>query len=165
MSTKNSNSSKNNSKSNSENKTYTKNLRLYILSFIVPFTVAMIGLIMGGFAPFGAKDIMTASGHESMIPFYHELYDRFHNGTVFAFNYNNGYSFSKVFLYYMSDPLNLVMLILPKSAMLGCMSVLYAVKIGLAGLFASIFFKYRKTIVLFKKVEMDDTRAKDIAEY
>ncbi len=142
-----------------------KALRLYILSFLVPFIVAIVGLVMGGFAPFGSKDIMTASGHESMVPFYHELYDRFHNGTVLAYNYNNGYDFSKVFLYYMSDSLNLVMLILPKSAMFGCMSVLYAIKIGLSGLFASIFFKYRKAIALFNKVEMEDERADEIAEY
>ncbi len=138
---------------------------LYALSFTVPFIVTIIGLIMGGFAPFGSKDIMTAGGHEYMIPFYHELYERAHNGTILAYNYNNAYDFSKVFCYYLSDPLNLIMLILPESAMFACMSILYAVKIGLAGLFSSIFFKYRYAISLFNKVEMEDLRAEEIADY
>ena len=137
---------------------------LYIVSFIVPFILTIVGLAIGGIAPFGSKDIMTASGHESMIPFYHELWDRAHNGTLLAYNYTNGYDFSKVFLYYMSDPLNLILLIFPKYAMFAVMSILYAVKIGVSGLAASMFFRYRKTLSLFSSVEMEDERAEDISD-
>ena len=40
---------------------------LTALSFIVPFLVILLSACLGGFAPFGTKDVLTASGNTSFI--------------------------------------------------------------------------------------------------
>ena len=46
-----------------------KKLLVKALAFIIPFITILIGFIIGGFAPFGTKDIMTAAGYEELLPY------------------------------------------------------------------------------------------------
>lgn len=120
--------------------------------FFIPLSVALIGLLTGGFAPFGNKDLLTAGGYESIIPYFNEFYDRFHNSTIFTYSINSGlgYDFTTVITYYLSDPLNFLILLFPKYAMLGILNILYIFKLGLAGLFFSFFIEYKNKTILKK---------------
>ena len=118
---------------------------IYIASFLTPFIVSLIGLIMGGFSPFGYKDVMTSGGYQDIIPFFHEFYDRFHNGSLFSYSLRTGlgYDFSTVITYYLSDPINFITLLFPKYALLPILNLLYIFKLGLAGLLFSIYLIHK----------------------
>lgn len=121
---------------------------IYILSFIIPFITVIVGLIAGGFAPFGSKNLLTAGGYDKIIPFFHEFYDRFHSGTLFQYStrVGLGYDFTTVITYYLSDPTNFIVLLFPKTAMLAVLNLIFAVKVGASGLFMALFFSYRSKI-------------------
>ena len=121
------------------NKKYIRALR--ILAFTIPFLAVLIGMLAGSFAPFGNKDVMTSGGMSDHLTYYYELYDRVHEGKglVYSMTTGAGNDFTTVFTYYLSDPLNLIILIFPRTAILAVINLLYALKIGLAGLFFSIF--------------------------
>lgn len=125
---------------------------IYILSFIIPFITVIVGLIAGGFEPFGSKDLLTAGGYDKIIPFFHEFYDRFHSGTLFQYStrVGLGYDFTTVITYYLSDPTNFIVLLFPKTAMLAVLNLIFAVKVGASGLFMALFFSYRSKI---RKIE------------
>ena len=118
---------------------------IYIASFLTPFIVSLIGLIMGGFSPFGYKDVMTSGGYQDIIPFFHEFYDRFQNGSLFSYSLRTGlgYDFSTVITYYLSDPINFIVLLFPKYALLPILNLLYISKLGLAGLLFSIYLIHK----------------------
>lgn len=135
-----------------QNKNQNMNKVIFFAAFLIPVITVLIGMIMGGFAPFGGKDVLTAGGMSEYIPYFHELYDSVHSGNSLLYSLRTGlgYDFTAVWTYYLSDPLNLLVLLFPKAAMLSVFNILYIVKIGLAGLFFSFFLSYRS-----KKIEAD----------
>ena len=137
-----------------------------ILAFLIPVIAVLIGMLAGSFAPFGTKDVMTSGGMTKHLTYYYELYDRVHGGEgVFAALLpGSGYDFSTVFTYYLSDPLNLLILLFPRTAILGVINILYALKIGLAGLFMSIFLTRRKARIMARRKKMEELRTDSIAE-
>ena len=137
-----------------------------ILAFLIPFIAVLLGMLAGSFAPFGGKDVMTSGGMSEHLTYYYELYDRVHEGKslVYSMTTGTGYDFTTIFTYYLSDPLNLLILIFPRTAILAVINLLYAVKIGLAGLLFSIFLTHRKKRVLAQKLAMEAQRADAIQE-
>ena len=144
-------------------KKYIRTIR--ILAFLIPFIAVLIGMLAGSFAPFGSKDVMTSGGMEKTLTYYYELYDRVHGGGSLSLSLTSGTGtdFSSVFTWFLSDPLNLIILIFPRAAILSVLNLLFAVKVGLAGLFMSIFLTRRKARILARKEAMESRRA-DIIE-
>nr|MCR5214380.1 YfhO family protein [Eubacterium sp.] len=120
-----------------------KNL-LYLLTFCIPFITALIGLIRGGFAPFGTKNVLSASDFSNYLPYFYELYDRVHEGQSLGYSnlHGLGYDFSSLLTYHLSDPSNYLILLFPRTAIPAVLNLLYAIKIGLSGLSASLYFSY-----------------------
>ncbi|MBR6172664.1 MAG: YfhO family protein [Eubacterium sp.] len=148
-------------KTTSDSMAATKKARrlICILAFAIPFIAVLIGLIAGSFAPFGDKDVMTAGGMEDHLTRFYEFYDYVHGEESVA----AGEDITTVFTYYVSDPLNLVALIFPRSAVPAVLDFLYALKIGLAGLFMSFFLTRHKERSLARKVEKEALRAEELA--
>ena len=140
-------------------KTHIRTLR--ILAFLIPFLAVLLGLLAGSFAPFGGKDVMTSGGMSEHLTYYYELYDRVHSGKslVYSLTSGSGYDFTTVFTYYLSDPLNLIILIFPRTAILAVINLLYALKIGVAGSIFSIFLTKRKERIDARRFSMETERA------
>lgn len=119
------------------------------LSFIIPVIVSLIGLVRGGFYPFGTKDVMTCGDASSIVPYYMELWDRVHTGKSLLWSTKSGlgYDFTTVITFYLSDPLNLLILLFDKSEIFSVFNILYSIKLGLAGLFFSFFLLYHNTFL------------------
>ena len=113
-----------------QNKNQNTNKVIFFAAFLIPVITVLIGMIMGGFAPFGGKDVLTAGGMSEYIPYFHELYDSVHSGNSLLYSLRTGlgYDFTAVWTYYLSDPLNLLVLLFPKAAMLSVFNILYIVK-------------------------------------
>ena len=151
-----------------------KNLVIvFSLSFFIPLIVALIGLIRGGFAPFGPSDVMTQGKCSSTLTYYMEFWKKIHNGDSLSFSMKSGlgYDFSSVISFFLSDPLNFITLLFPLESIFSVVNFLYAFKLGLSGLFFSIFLVYHnirldqtisaidKTLYLSKK-ESDSSKSK-----
>lgn len=124
-------------------------IRQFFICFIIPFVILMLSFIFGGFLPFGIKDVMTANGHESVLPYFYELWDNVHAGRFLFYSTRTGmgYDFSKVITYYLSDPVNLLILIFPRNAILVVLNILYIIKCSISSVFFYLFLEYHnKTI-------------------
>ncbi|MBR0146016.1 MAG: YfhO family protein [Eubacterium sp.] len=138
-----------------------KNVRtVRCIAFFLPVLTVLIAMILGSFAPFGGKDVMTAGGMTDHLTYYYELHDKVHGGEglIYSLTSGMGYDFSTIFTYYLSDPLNLIILLFPRTAILAVLNLLYMVKIGLAGLFMSIFLTRRKERILARRKTMEERR-------
>lgn len=125
-----------------------KNYALIILSFLIPSIAVLIGLIAGSFAPFGVKNILSASGYDDYLPYYYELYDKIHEGKGLGYSIDSGlgYDFISLIAYYISDPLNFVILLFPRESIISIIDIVYLVKIGLAGSSMSLFLMSKKVL-------------------
>lgn len=137
------------------------------LAFLIPFIVAIIGLSIGGFAPFGDKDVLSAGHFEKYRYLLNDLHDSVNNGSVNTSGYISaeGYDISDSLAFYLSDPTNLLTLAVHKDSMSGVINLLYALKIGLAGLFFSMFLSYRKKHELQGKGDEEAERSDIISAY
>ena len=117
--------------------------QLFII-FIISFIIFIISFIIGGFLPFGTKDIMTANGHESVLPYFYELWDNVHDGRFFFYSTRTGmgYDFSEVITYYLSDPVNLLILIFPRNTILTVLNILFIIKCSISAVFFYLFLEY-----------------------
>ena len=138
------------------------NYTLYVLAFIIPIIASLIGLYYGGFAPFGSNDVITSSGNASTINYIFELWHKYHNGTTFSYSLKSGlgYDFSSVIAYYLSDPLDLLVLLFPETNVLNVLDILYVLKLGFAGLFFAIFLNYHDTKISYIKNISDNKSSK-----
>ena len=125
-------------------------IRHIFVIFTISFTFFAISFFAGGFLPYGTKDVMTANGHESLLPFYYELWDSIHEGKLFFFSVRSdmGYDYSTVFTYFLSDPINLIYLLFPRNAMLSILNILYIIKCCISGILFYIALCYHKKFIL-----------------
>ena len=112
--------------------------RLYLISFVIPFVISFISLIICGIAPFGSKDILTMTHNESYLTNLLKVYDYIH-GT-----YNNE-STREIWATLFTDPTILVSLIFGRAAIPGALSILYAIKLGLSGMCFSYYLNNKKS--------------------
>jgi len=145
-----------------QQKNYTK--AIHVVAFVLPMIIALIGLILGGFAPFGSNDIFTASGSQDYLTYYYTFYDHLMNGLPISFSTEQGlgFSLSSGAAYYLSDPLNLLVFLFPKTFIPSIFSFIYVIKVGLAGLFFSFFLSAKKETILAAKDENEKLRVDEI---
>lgn len=134
------------------------------LAFLIPFIIAIIALAAGHFAPFGDKDVLSAGHFEKYRYLLNDLHDKVHDDSVntSGFISGQGYDIKESWAFYLSDPTNLITLAFPKSDMADVLDILYAFKIGLAGLFFSMLLNYKKKKEQEDKLTEEKCRSKII---
>lgn len=109
-------------------------------------------MIYSGFAPWGPRDVITANDQSDYLRYFYELYDRVHDGTG-VFNYSmlegTGYDFTTVLTYYLSDPINLIVILFPRNQLLSILNIIYIFKVAGSSLCMSIYLNNTR-IQLFK---------------
>ncbi|MCR5225666.1 MAG: YfhO family protein [Eubacterium sp.] len=144
---KKSNNNSNDKHNNILIKTLKKINKTYLLAFIIPFLVLLVCFVYSGFAPFGARDVMTANEQGDYLLHYFELYDRFHSGKSilgYSLYEGTGYDFTTLLTYFLSDPTNLLILLFSRNDIISVVNLLYILKLSLSGLFMSIYLKNSK---------------------
>lgn len=129
----------------------------YILSAIIPMIVVFIAFLAGSYAPFGGKNVLSAGGFSEYLPYYYELYDRVHEGQslVYSITLGNGYDFTALCTYYLSDPLNYIILLFSRNSIIAVLNILYMIKIGFAG-FSMSFYLNSLNRKLFSSTDFDE---------
>ncbi len=116
-----------------------------LIAFLLPLVVISATFISEGVFPFGTRGISIIDSYHQYVPFFSELQYKWKHFDSLFYSWHGGLgmNFWAVIAYYLASPLNVLLLIFPKSLVLECFTVIYLLKVGLCGLCAAIFFKER----------------------
>ena len=118
---------------------------VYIGSFLLPFLIMTAVCIACGVVPFGEKSLSIIDGLHQYMPFFAEYHEKIRNFDSFFYSWNGGlgHNFLSLWAYYLSSPLNLLLVLLPKTALPFGFSWLLVLKISLTGLTTAAFLIHR----------------------
>lgn len=106
----------------------------YILAFLLPFIVLSIIYIRNGIYPFGKNSFLFGDFDAQYYPFM--MYFRnallSHEDLQFSWNMGIGANFYSVYCYYLSSPLNLLVVLAPEKYVLEFMEIMILLKICFA---------------------------------
>lgn len=166
--------------SNEQKKKARKINSLYIFAFCIPLLTVLLGFILGGFAPFGTKDVLSGSSQKEYYTYYYELYDQVHESEIFHYDATNsddnintlnesatisseaGDSFFSTLVYRISDPTNMIILLFPRKYIMSVLDILFMIKIALCSLFFAIFLSNHKSTTQKNSEKMAQARTKVI---
>jgi len=121
---------------------YTFEERLpYLLAFFIP-VLLMIGVFVGNsIYPFGQKSFLRTDMYHQYAPFFQTFLRKLKAGEslTYAFEIGLGSNYVALIAYYLSCPLNLLLLVLPEKFIVEFMTYSIVLKIGLCGLSMAIY--------------------------
>ncbi|MGN1157413.1 MAG: YfhO family protein [Agathobacter sp.] len=120
-----------------------KNWIWYVLSFAIPFVVSVCICAGAGIYPFGENCILHMDMYHQYCPFFMELREKLTTGgsLLYSWNVGLGADFVSLFAYYLSSPLNWLLVLCPKGLVIEFMTFITWLKIGAAGLCFFIYLK------------------------
>ena len=120
----------------------------FILAFFIP-VIIMVGIFAGKeIYPFGDNSFLRTDMYHQYAPFFAELQRKLTGGGSLAYSWNIGLgtNFISLLGYYLSCPLNFLLILCPKGFIIEFMTYLIVIKIGLSGLtFAYYLSCHNKT--------------------
>ena len=117
--------------------------RLLLISFIVPIVISEIAYGPVGIFPFGPKDVLIVDLYHQYAPFLSEFQDKLRSLSSLFYSWSGGLGadFYSTFSYYLASPLNILLLVFPKSCLTEAVLALILIKTGLAGAFFTVYLK------------------------
>lgn len=125
----------------------TKN-QLHILAFGIPLVILIAICMIYEVEPFGQRSLVIIDGLHQYMPFFSEFQHKLQTGGSLLYSWNGGLglNFLALWAYYLSSPLNLIIVIFPKTSLNAVVSFLIILKIALSGLAMSIYLNKSPTI-------------------
>ena len=117
--------------------------RYVFMAFFLPVFILVLVFALCGIYPFGNQQLAIIDMYHQYIPFLSELQCRLQGeGSLFySWNSGGGCNFWCLLSYYGASPLNLLLVLFPKSLIMEAVSVILLIKIGLSGSFMYIYLK------------------------
>lgn len=114
-----------------------------LLAFLIPFIGIITVMIIRGFAPFGTSSMLYSDMYHQYYPFFVSFRRALLSGDSLLYNWDigMGINYFGLIAYYLASPLNLLSVFVPESQLLSFFSLLVPIKLGLVGLFFSIFLR------------------------
>lgn len=119
--------------------------RIYIGSFLLPFLIMTGICILFKVEPFGDQSLAIIDALHQYMPFFSEYHEKIRTLDSFFYSWNGGlgHNFLSLWAYYLSSPLNLLLVLLPKRMLNLGFSWLLVLKISLTGLTTGAFLIHR----------------------
>ena len=113
------------------------------VAFFLPVFILVIVFAQKGFYPFGHQQLAIIDSYHQYIPFLSELQCRMKDGGSLFYSWNGavGFNFWCLLSYYGASPLNILLLLFPKSLIIEGVSAILLLRFGLTGSFMYIFLK------------------------
>ena len=107
-----------------------------ILSFAIPVFIMLLIFVQRGIFPFGDESFLRTDMYHQYAPFFSEFkYKLSHGGSIlYSWNLGMGINFSALYAYYLSSPMNWLIILCPQSLIIEFMTYMIVIKIGLCGL-------------------------------
>ena len=115
----------------------------HALAFLIPFCGMLMVMLVNGYHPFGARAMLYSDCYHQYYPFFVAFRRALLSGEslLYSWDVGMGVDYLGMIAYYLGSPLNLLSVLVPESQMLNFFSLLMPIRLGLAGLFFSIFLK------------------------
>ena len=115
----------------------------HALAFLIPFLGMLAVMIVNGYHPFGAKAMLYSDNYHQYYPFFVAFRRALLSGQslLYSWDVGMGVDYLGMIAYYLGSPLNLLSVLVPESQVLNFFSLLMPFRLGLAGLFFSIFLR------------------------
>lgn len=116
---------------------------LHKMAFIIPFILCVIICIGNGIYPIGKNCALHMDMYHQYCPFFLELMRKLKSADslMYSWNIGLGSDFISVIAYYLSSPLNLLLILCPAKYVIEFMTLLIIIKLSLSGLFTFIYLK------------------------
>ncbi|MGN0701628.1 MAG: YfhO family protein [Lentihominibacter sp.] len=124
-------------------KAFIKNNRLAFAAFLLPVLVMVLAFAVTGVYPFGSRQIAVIDMYHQYVPFLGELQYKLQEGGSLFYSWNSGggCNFWCLLSYYGASPLNLLLILFPKSLLMEGVTVILLIKVGLTGSFMFTYLK------------------------
>lgn len=124
-------------------KAFIKNNRFAFAAFLLPVLVMVLAFAVTGVYPFGSRQIAVIDMYHQYVPFLGELQYKLQEGgsLFYSWNCGGGGNFWCLLSYYGASPLNLLLILFPKSLLMEGVTVILLIKIGLTGSFMFTYLK------------------------
>lgn len=134
---------------------FIKKYYINLLSFLLPIIILLIVCAINNLFPLGQNYLNIYDGnlqHTGFIEYFKNILLG-NESLLYSFKGGLGYDFYSVFIYYLSDPLNIISVFFDREHLYVFYTILLFLKIGLCGFTCSILLKYfnkkDKYIILF----------------
>lgn len=120
-----------------------KKYALHKFAFLIPLLLSVIICIGNGVYPLGKACVMHMDMYHQYCPFFVELLRKIRSmdSLMYSWNIGLGSDFISVFVYYLSSPLNWLLIFCPSKFVIEFMTILIVFKMSFAGLAAFIYLK------------------------
>ena len=114
-----------------------------VLGFLIPFGGMLLVMLICGYKPFGAKAMLYSDNYHQYYPFFVAFRRALLSGDSLLYNWDigMGVDYLGMIAYYLGSPLNLLSVLVPESQLLNFFCLLMPIKLGLAGMFFTMFLK------------------------
>ena len=113
------------------------------IGFAIPCLGMLFLMAVSQYAPFGKYSMLYSDMYHQYYPFFVAFRNalREGRGLLYTWSVGLGMDYLGLIAYYLASPLNLFSVLVPEGWLLGYFSLLVPIKLGLAGLFFSLFLK------------------------
>ena len=117
---------------------------LHLLAMLLPILIMGTAFALHGIYPFGDRQILVSDFWSQYYPFLSDYWHKLRNGNSLLWSWTSGAGHDYVahIAYYLASPLNLLIALFPHSLLREVITGLLLVKIGMAGLFMSLYLRF-----------------------
>lgn len=117
--------------------------RFAFVAFFLPVLIMVLAFAVTGIYPFGQNQLAVIDMYHQYVPFLGELQYKLQEGGSLFYSWNSGggSNFWCLLSYYGASPLNLILILFPKSLLMEGVSIILLIKIGLTSTFMFVYMK------------------------
>lgn len=117
---------------------------VYSITLALAFIMMIGAWIIGDVGPFGGRCLIVVDGVHQYLPFFSEYQEKLQNfeSLQFSFDVGMGNNFLSLWSYYLSSPLNLIVMLCTKSGLPMAMNIIISTKIILAAFCFAYFLMH-----------------------
>lgn len=114
-----------------------------ILSFFIPFFVMILVFIQRGIFPFGERSFLRTDLYHQYAPFFKELLNKLQDGgsLLYSWDIGNGSNFLALYCYYLSSPVNWLVVLCPERYVIEFITYMIVLKISFSGVTMAYYLK------------------------
>lgn len=118
---------------------------IMVISFLVPAVFMLVLWIIAEIGPFGGHSLTMVDSLHQYLPFFSDYHDKLQNeGSLFyTWDIGMGSNLLDIIAYYMSCPLNFIIVIFDREHLYVAMCLLISIKIALSGLTMASYLGYK----------------------
>ena len=122
-----------------------KNHKYLIGAFVIPFLILEIIAVIQQIQPFGTQSFLIVDALHQYLPFFADYQEKLQSADSLFYSFHGGlgYNFWGLWAYYLSSPLNLIIIFFPKDMLNMVLSHLFVIRIALC-CFTAAFYFYKK---------------------